>query len=72
MMRKDGKRTERAERECACSGTAVSDAASDTASDAAAERLFQESVKGQYDCTKFCRCCPFPGLKCVPDGRTIH
>ena len=47
-MRKDGKRTE------------------------SAERLFQESVKGQYDCTKFCRCCPFPGLKCVSDGRTIH
>ena len=37
-----------------------------------ASAVFYESVKMQYVCTKYCRCCPFPGLKCVENGRPYH
>ena len=36
------------------------------------EKEFQESVKMQYSCTKYCRCCPFPGLKCVESGHPVR
>lgn len=38
----------------------------------AEEKRFQESVKQQYVCTKYCRCCPFPGLKCVESGHPVR
>ncbi len=38
----------------------------------AGENRFQRKIEEQYSCTKYCRCCPFPGLKCVESGRPVH
>lgn len=33
-----------------------------------AEEAEKRQLTEQYRCTGYCRCCPFPGLKCVMDG----
>ena len=36
------------------------------------EKKLKDSLAMQYSCTKYCRCCPFPGLKCVESGHPVH
>lgn len=37
-----------------------------------AEQEYEDLLKSQYVCTKYCRCCPYPGLKCVESGHPVR
>lgn len=38
----------------------------------AEERQEKKTVTEEYQCTRFCRCCPFPGAKCCENDKPAH